>query len=298
MDTPVVSGAAKGRAKQTLFEWQTDALEAVDTGNAHLEGDDVTQFPAVVPTARVGNYTQISRKLLILSGTLEAVDKAGRRSELAYQLAKRGKEIKRDMESIVLANQGGDGGGPTTARVTASLGAWIKSNVDISATGAGNPIYTSGVPGAPRTDGTQRAFSEPIHKSVIQKIWSSGGNVDAINVFLGPINKQKASAFTGVVTRNFDISNAPARPTAVIAAVDVYVSDFGTVRLHPSRFQRERDGWYLDFEYLAIDALRPFHLIRLAKTGDAEKRMLLQEWGLRVKNEAALGLAADLTVTP
>jgi hypothetical protein len=79
--------------------------------------------------------------------------------------------------------------------------------------------------------------------------------------------------------------------------VDVYVSDFGTVRLHPSRFQGERDAWYLDFEYLSIDALRPFHTIRLAKTGDAEKRMLLQEWSLRVKNEAALGLAADLTTS-
>jgi hypothetical protein len=296
MDTPVVSGSAKGRARQTLVEWQTDDLAAADTENKHNEGADITEFPAVSATVRVGNYTQISRKLLILSGTLEAVDKAGRRSELAYQLAKRGRELKRDMESIILANQGGDAGGTATPRAMATLGAWLKSNVSLGDAG-GNPVYTSGVPSAPRTDGTQRAFTETIHKDVIQQVWESGGNVDAINVFLGPVNKQVASGFTGVVTRNFDISNAPARPTAVIAAVDVYVSDFGTVRLHPSRFQRERDAWYLDFEYLSIDALRPFHTIRLAKTGDAEKRMLLQEWSLRVKNEAALGLAADLTTS-
>ena len=295
-DTPVYSGAGKGRAKQTLFEWQTDALESATTANAHIEGDDITDFPEVTPTVRVGNYTQISRKLLILSGTLEAVDKAGRKSELAYQLARRGREIKRDVESIILANLGGNAGGTATARQTATLGAWLKSNVDV-VTAANNPTYTSGVPSAARTDGTPRALTETIFKNVIQQVWESGGNVDALNVFAGPVNKQRISTFTGVVTRNFDISNAAPKPTAVIAAIDVYVSDFGTVRVHPSRFQRERDVWFLDFEYLSVDSLRPFHLVKLAKTGDAEKRMLLQEWGLRVKNEAALGLAADLTTT-
>ena len=98
------------------------------------------------------------------------------------------------------------------------------------------------------------------------------------------------------MTRNFDISNTP-RPTAVIAAVDVFVSDFGTVRIQPNRFQRQRDLWFIDPEYVALGILRPFQIIELAKTGDAEKRMLLQEWGLCVKQEAALGLAADLTTS-
>lgn len=301
MDTPVLSGAAKGSVDQTLFEWQTDSLASADTTNAHLEGDDITSFPAVSPSVRVGNYTQISRKLLVLSGTLEAVDKAGRQSELAYQLAKRGREIKRDMESIILSNQGGDAGGTATARQTATLGAWVKSNTDHATGGTpagADPTYTSGVPGAARTDDSvgERALTETIFKGVIQSMWTSGANIDAVNVYAGPVNKQVISGFSGVVTRNFDISNSP-RPTAVIAAVDVYVSDFGTVRINPSRFQRERDVWFLDFEYLSVDALRPFQMVKLAKTGDAEKRMLLQEWGLRVKNEAALGGAFDLATS-
>ncbi len=294
MDTPVLSGASKSRTTQTLFEWQVDSLASATTANAHVEGDDITSFPAVTPTSRVGNYTQISRKLLILSDTLEAVDAAGRRSELAYQMAKRGREIKRDMESIIFSNQAGNAGGTATARATAALGAWLKTNVDFGATGA-NPTYTSGVPGAARTDGTQRALTETIFKSVIQSAWESGASVDSLVAYAGAFNKAVVSTFQGVVTRNYDISTP--RPTAVIAAVDVYVSDYGVVRIMPHRYMRARDLYFLDMEYVAIKELRPFRVVKLAKTGDAEKRMLLTEWGLQVKNEAALGLAADLTTS-
>jgi hypothetical protein len=293
-DTPLISGASKGSVSQTLFEWQTDALDAPVTTNAQLEGDDIDTFPQITPTARVGNYTQISRKLVLLSDTLEAVDKAGRRSELAYQLAKRGREIKRDMETTVLANIGGNAGGVGTARQTATLGAWLKTNVSLASPGA-NPVYTAGVPGAPRTEGTQRAFTETILKSVIQQVWTSGGTLDTLMV--GPVNKQKVSGFSGVVTRNYDISNSRPRPTAVIAAVDVYVSDFGTLSVVPNRFQRERDAWLIDFDYVSIQHLRPFRTVELAKTGDNHKRMLVVEWGLKVNQEAAMGLAADLTTT-
>lgn len=293
METPVVSAASRMSVNQTLFEWQTDALAATDTGNAHLEGDDITSFPAVTPTVRVGNYTQISRKLIIISGTLDEVSKAGRARELAYQVPRRGREMKRDMEAIVTNNLGGDAGGTATARQTATLGAWLKTNVNKAGDG-GNPTYSSGVPSAARTDGTQRALTETIFKAELQTLWTTGANIDAMTVYTGPSNKQVISGFDGVVTRNFDISNTP-RPTAVIAAVDVYVSDFGTVRIQPNRFQRDRDVWFLDPEYVSLGILRGFRTIKLAKTGDAEKRMLLQEWGLCIKQEAGLGLIADLT---
>lgn len=293
-ETPVVSMAAKRRATQTLFEWQTDSLASAVTTNQQLEGDDHTSFPSVSPSVRVGNYTQISHKLLILSGTLQAVDKAGRKNELAYQMAKRGKEVKRDMEADVLSNQGGDAGGTSTARKTATLGAWVKTNVDKAGDG-GNPAYTSGVPGAARTDGTTRAFTETILKSVMESAWTNGAEPSILSV--GPYNKQVVSGFTGIVTRNYDISNQPARATAAIASIDVYVTDFGILRVVPNRYQRERDAWFFDPEFLAIFHLRPFHTEELAKTGDAHKRVLRVEWGLGVDNEAALGLAADLSTS-
>lgn len=295
-ETPLFSAIAKEGSDQVLTEWQTDALAAVDTANAQIEGDDVTQIPAHTPTVRVGNYQQISRKLVSVSGTVEAVNKAGRRSQLVFELAKKGLELRRDQEAIIFQNIAGDTGGVTTARQMATLGAWLKSNVDKEA-GGGNPVYTSGVPGAARTDGTPRTFTEAIFKSVVQKQWASGGHPDQSMMYLGPVNKQRASGFTGVVTRNYDISNKAAKPTAVIYAVDIFVTDFGAVRVMPHRYMRELDGYLLDPNFLAIKTLRSYRTEKLAKTGDAEKRMLLTEWTLKVNQEAAHGLAADLTTT-
>lgn len=287
-DTPVYSMAGKGKVSNTLFEWQTDSLAAAGA-NAQLEGDDITTFPSTSATSRVGNYTQISRKLLILSGTLEAVDKAGRRSELSYQLAKRGAELKRDIEATILSNVAGSAGSSSTARTTATLGAWVKTNVSKDAGGT-NPTYTSGVPNLARTDGTVRTFTETILQSVISLLWASGGQTKYL--FVGPVNKVRVSAFAGVATKTFN--RDAEKPTAIVAAADVYVSDFGKLSVMADRFQRERDAWFLDPEYISVPVLRPFQTIELAKTGDAEKRMLLVEWGLKVLNEAALGLAADL----
>jgi hypothetical protein len=296
-DTPFLSSIGKGgKAKGVLHEWQTDSLADVDTGNAHLEGDEAA-FTTPSATVRVGNYTQIMRKTAIVSGTVEEIDKAGRKSEMAYQLAKRAKELKRDQEAIMLSNQGGDAGGEGTARKMASMGAWLKTNVDFG-TGGANPTYTAGVPDAARTDATSgdlRAFTETILKSVIEQVWTSGG--DAKVLMVGPFNKQAVSTFPGIATRNFDLSNVSPRATAIIASVDVYVGDLGTLRVIPNRFQRERDAWVLDFSLISMPALRSYRSVPLAKTGDAEKRLLLVEHTLRVNQEAGLGLAADLTTT-
>jgi len=296
-ETPFMSNIGRENVKNTYFEWQTDSLAAASTTNAQIEGDDVSSYDSTSATTRIGNYTQVSRKTLILSGTLESVDKAGRRSELAYQLAKRSAELKRDMESIMLCNQKADGGssGVSTAlRKTGSLLAFIKSNTD-KGTGGADPVYTTS-PNATRTDATDanlRTFTETILKSVIQKVWAAGGTPKILMV--GPVNKQRVSGFAGIAEiRREVVGNKPA---TIIGAADVYVSDFGNVSVVPNRFQRERDAFVLDPEYAAVSFLRPFNTVELAKTGDAEKRMILVEWGLKVNTEAAHGLAADLTTT-
>jgi len=294
-DTPFLQNVGKGKANNTLFEWQLDSLAAVDTANAHVEGDDVDSagYDATAPTSRVGNYCQISRKTAIVSGTHEVLDKAGRKKEMSYQLAKRGKELKRDMEAILLSNQACVAGTSEAARKTGALLAFIKTNVDMqtNTTAGENPTYTT-TPSDARTDGTQRAFSEAILKNVIQQVWASGGTPKILMV--GPVNKQNVSKFAGIAQTRVNASN---KPTVIVGAADVYVSDFGNVTVVPNRFQRERDAFVLDPEYVEVAYLRPFKTEPMAKTGDAEKRLLLVEYGLRVKNEAALGLAADLTTT-
>lgn len=291
-ETPFISSISRKKANQTLVEWQTDTLASAVSTNAQLEGDDAA-FTTPAASARVGNYTQILNKTCIISGTLEEIDKAGRKSEMALQLAKRGAELKRDLEKTVLENIAGSAGGIGTARAMATMGAWLKSNV--TTTDGGNPTYTSGVPSAVRTDGTLAAFTETIAKSVFSKCYTSGAMPTVLMV--GPFNKAVVSGFSGVATRNYNLSNVDPKPTAAIGAIDVYVSNFSTVRVIPNRFQRERDAWFLDWDMLALRPLRPMSTVPLAKTGDAEKRLLITEVTLQVRNEAGLGLAADCSTS-
>ena len=296
-ETPFMSNIGRENVKNTYFEWQTDSLAAASTTNAQIEGDDVSSFDSTSATTRVGNYTQISNKTVLISGTLEAVDKAGRRSELAYQLAKRSAEIKRDMESTMLTNQAasaGSAGVSTALRKTGSLLAFLKTNTD-KGTGGVDPVYTSS-PSATRTDATAanlRTFTEAILKTVIQKVWASGGSPKLLMV--GPVNKARVSGFAGIAEIRREVTGN--RQATIIGAADVYVSDFGSVSVVPNRFQRERDAFVLDPEYAAVSYLRPFQTVELAKTGDAEKRLITVEYGLKVNTEAAHGLAADLTTT-
>ena len=287
-DTPFFTMAKRESVDNSLFEWQVDALASPNTGNAVLEGDEAT-FDAVTPTTRVGNYCQISRKTVIISGTTERVRKAGRKSEIAYQLAKSSSELKRDMEAISLANQGAVAGNSTTARKTGSVLAFLKTNQSVG-TGGAAPTWTS-IPTGTRTDGTARAFTETLLKAVILAVYQSGGNPKVLMV--PPNQKQVASTFTGIAQSRFNVNGN--KPATIVGAADIYVSDFGNVEIVPNRFMRSRDALVLDPQYVSIAYLRPFAKEELAKTGDAEKWMLLTEWGVKIGNEAAHGIVADLS---
>jgi hypothetical protein len=286
-----MSNVGRESISNSLFEWQTDTL-ATAAANKQLEGDDVTSFDSVTATVRLQNYAQISRKTIVLSATEETVNKAGRRSELAYQIAKRSAELKRDQEFSMLNGAVAAAGNTTTARGTASLQAFIKTNYDMQTNGA-NPTYTT-VPTGARSDGNVRTFTETILKNVIQQVWTSGGTPKIL--MTGPVNKQRVSGFSGIASSRFNIDGG-ARPATIIGAADIYVSDFGNVQVVPNRFQRERDAFVIDPDYAKVTMLRPYQQVELAKTGDAEKRMLIVEWGHKVLAENAHGIAADLVTS-
>ncbi len=262
-ETPFMSSAAREQVKNTLHEWQTDSLAAASTANAVIEGDEAT-LDASSATTRLGNYTQIMDKTVVITGTQEAVDKAGRASELAFQIAKKSKELKRDIESTLLANQARVAGNASTARKFGSIGSWIKTNDDL----AGDGASPTGDGTDARTDGTQRAMTEDMLKSVIKNVWNAGGNPSIVMV--GPFNKQKISGFTGGSTR-FDASE----DKTLYTSIDVYSSDFGDLEVVPNRFSRDRDALVLDMDYWSVGFLRDFTMHELSKTGDSEKRQLL-----------------------
>jgi hypothetical protein len=284
-DTPFLSSAAKTKATAVLHEWQTDSLAAASTSNAVIEGDEAT-LDASTATTRLSNSTQIMDKTVVITGTQESVDKAGRASELAYQIAKRAKELKRDMEATITGNIAEVGGNSSTARKMGTLGSWVTTNDDLASDGASG----AGAGNAAHTDGTQRAFTEAQLKSVIKSVWNAGG--DPSMIMVGPFNKQKLSGFTGNSTR-FDAG----ADATLYTSVDVYASDFGQLQVVPNRFSRDRDAYVLDMEYWGIAFLRDFSMHELAKTGDSEKRQLLVEATLESRNEAASGLVADLTTS-
>jgi len=289
-DTPIMSSIGKTKATGVYHEWQTDSLAAATTSNALIEGASASEA-TISPTTRLGNYTQIVGKTIMISGTLEAVDKAGRKSEKAYQLAKASAEIKRDIESIITANQGqAVGSSGSTARKMGSLLSYIKTNTNEgSGTTAGVDPTTIGV--STRTDGTTRTFTETILKDVISKVFTSGGTPTTL--FVSPALKQVVSGFTGLAAQRYQVpTNGQA---TILAGADLYQSDFGVLQIVPNRFMRTRDALVLDPEYAALAYLRPFQTNELAKVGDADKTQILAELTLEVRNEAAHGGAFDLS---
>ena len=287
-EVPFQSNVGSENVNNTYFEWQTDSLASTST-TAVIDGDDVSSFDSTAATSRVGNYTHIRRRTTIVADNYSALDTAGRNDELAYQLAKRGKELKRDIEAVLTANNAQVAGNSSTARETGGLGAWVATNENV---GTGGGLATGDGTTA-RTDGTQRDFTETMLKDAMQQAFVSGGQPSILMV--GPHNKTVVSGFAGIAAQRYQ---APSdAPTTIIGAADVYLSDFGTLNVVANRFSRERDAWLLDPEYASVCYLRPIQQVELAKTGDAEKRMVIAEFGLKVLNEAAHAVVADLNVS-
>ena len=283
-DTPFMSSIGTGTATFTKHEWQTDSLAAA-AANAQAEGDD-SPSAALSATSRVLNYTQISYKPVMVSGTQESVIHAGVNSELAYQIAKAGKELKRDIELAQTGkvNAGAGSGNGASARTSRGFESWTTTN---NAYGSGGSNSSGSV-----TDGTQRVLTETILKTEMKNCFDQGGNPDLLLV--GSFNKQKVSGFTGNSTR-MDM----AEDRSLVATIDVYVSDFGEVRVVADRILRSsgRSALLVETEMWSTAFLRPFQTQELAKTGDAMKRLLIAEWTLVAKNEASSATIADITTS-
>ena len=259
--TPFMSTVGRTKAKNTKHEWQTDSLSAVDMANAQVEGADAVS-PTLTSTTMNANWTQISDKVVQVSSTDDVVDKAGRTTETAYQLAKASSELKRDMESILLSDQAGGAGTSSTARTLTGLAQWITTNT---------------------VDTESGVLTEDMLKSAVLQAYNSGGEPSVLLV--SPSNKQVVSTFPGIAEQRF---MAPGnKPSTIIGTADIYMSDFGTMSVVPDRFLSSGISYVLDPSMASVAYLRPFKKTKLAKTGDSEKYMMNVEYTLVVKNEAA-----------
>ena len=283
-DTPFMSAIPRTKMTGTKHEWQKDALAAASASNAVIEGDDATT-DAATATTRAFNYRQISDKVPRVSGTQEAVMKAGRGSEMAHQMEKRSKELKRDVESALLANNAYVVGTDTVASECAGAQAWIVTNQNI----AGDATAATGDGSDAHTDGTARALQESFVEEVLGEAWNSGGNPTL--AILGKAQKQKFAGFSGNATRTHD-----GETKKITNTIDIYIDPLGNeVRLVPDRFCPADVVYFFDTEMVAFSVLRDFQSEDLAKTGDSWRKQILVEYTLEMRNEAAHGIITDLS---
>jgi hypothetical protein len=272
-------------AESNSQEWQTHALTAASGSNAVIEGDDATT-DASTATVRRYNYTQISDKVAQVSGTQDTVNKAGRKSEMAFQMANRLKELKRDVETVLLQNVASVAGSAGVARKSAGAMAWIKTNIDKAAdgtasTGDGTDIYTTG---------TARALQETFVEAALASAWDSGG--EPTMGIVGKFQKRKIASFSGSATKTMDATKK------VVNTVDVYVDPLGNeVKFVPCRQAPTGAVMLFDMEHVKFGVLRDFQTSELAKTGDSMRKQILVEYVLEMGNEAAHAAVLDLTTS-
>jgi len=285
IDTPLLTLAKKGTAEATYTEWPVESLAAPDGTNANIEGDDATIDSSSTPV-RVGNWTQLVDKTVSVTTTQNAIRKYGAKNEFARQKAKKGKELKRDMETIMLRNQARVVGAAGTAQQMRSMGSWLTTNVSRGATGANGSATTAA------TDGTQRNFAEGLLRAVLISCVTNSNDMPSV-VMAGPANRVNLSTqLTGNTTRFYELKDGDLN-----ASISVYRSDFGPLKLTMNRFQRERDMWLINPDYVEIRTLEPMQYQDLAVTGLTQKGQMWTNFTLAVLNEAAHGVIADLNTT-
>ncbi len=287
-DTPFMSGIEKETATGVFHEWQTQALATALTTNAHLEGD-AASAEAATASVRLGNYCQISKKVPRVTNTEEVINKAGRGSEMAYQELLKGLELKRDMESAILASTSARvSGNGTTIRRAGPVNSYITTNKSLTSTssvsGDGTDISTAGA--------TTRAFTEALLKTQLQNCWTQGGKPDMI--FTGAFNKQQFSSFQG---RASAIEDTASRK--ITANVTAYESDFGTLKVVADRFQAAGDVFAFQMDMWALAYLKGRKMVSqaLAITGDSFAKQIISEWTLVARNEKSSARIGDLTTS-
>lgn len=293
-ETPAYTMAKRVKATNTLHQWQTDSLAAAGA-NLAVEGDDST-YATASPTTMLSNYTQILKKTVMVSGTADAVRKYGRKEEFGYQMMKRGKELKLDIEFAMVQNQGSSAGSTSVARSSASLESMISGNRIFA--GSTNSVgttagYAAGVWTAP-VDGTTAALTETAVVAALTAAWTDGGDPSILMMNSGP--KRALAAFGGASKfAGVSVNQGRTSQAVVLGGVDLYISDFGEHKVVLNRHMRSRTLFALDPDYISWAVLRPIRFEERAKTGDATRGELLTEGCLVVGNPNAHAKVQDIT---
>lgn len=286
-ETPIFSALKKETGNGVFVEWQVQELAAAVATNYQNEGADAA-YATPTATTRLGNYMQISQKDAQVSGTLDAVDKAGRDRETAYQKVLKGLELRRDIEKYLHSDTARSASDP---RKAGTLSSWITNVEDATGTSAATGDGTD----VPDMAGTNRAMTLAQIDTAMQAAYTDGGQPNMLVV-----SPSKKAAFSdlnsGSVATNQINYTAP-REAAIVGSVSLYLSDFGQLDVVIDRFASDDRVYLLDSDYASICTLpnRNFTVQDLAKTGDSEKFQIITEWTLKVSAPKAHGAVYDLS---
>lgn len=284
---PFQENIKKGTCKATFPEWQKSTLRTPVNSNKAVQGDD-TAATAAVTTTRIGNRTQIIKECASVTRTQQKVDSAGRPNEMSFQVLYKGENLLNDMEMSLLANLAAITGDDTTAPQMAGALAWMSSNVS-RGLGGSSGTYSGGQGAA--TNGTQRAFTEALLKTVLASAFTNGASGPKL-ALMSATQKQVFSSFTGIADIRKDAGSGQA---TIVGAADTYIGDFGQITTVPVQFGLTRDVLIIDQAYWELAYLDPLSTVPLAKTGDSDRKQLVTEVTLKALNEKSSALIADLT---
>lgn len=290
-DTPYLTLAKRINVNARVYQWQEDALEAA-AANAVQEGDDAS-FTTAAQTTTLSSPMQIARKTVNISGTLDAVKKYGRKSETAFQLAKSGKALKRDMEYALVRNQTAVQTG--TTRQTGGFECWISSNVTRANSAQTTDYSTRGFASGtviPPEDGSLVTFIEADLKSALGLAWTDGGDPSVL--MMSSKNKGLFDSFAGVATKYREVTGN--KQAAVVGASDIYISSYGTHYVKLNRYMRDEAVFAIDPDYVGVGILRDITKTELAATGDGSKHMILCEFGNVILNRDAHAIVGGVGV--
>lgn len=272
--TPFQSMIGSEKITNTLFQWQEDSLRAVQgTASAPLEGADAS-FITVNPTVMRNNRTQIFVEAVQVSGTTDVVSTYGRARESAYQLAKSAAQLKRDLENAYVGTaQAAVTGADATARNLGGVQVQIA---------AANNVYTGG---------TTTAMSETNLLTALQNVYTAGADPSIIMVT--PAISLVVAAYAAASGR-YRVLQTGGDDKALVNTVNLYVSPFGEQKVVLNRFQKASENAIIfEPDMWTKAVLRPWTRETLAKTGDSTKQMIVGEFSLKHKNQAASALVIE-----
>ncbi len=307
-ETPFLSNCPVGPAAQnTKKEWDNDELDPQDTTNAWIDGNVFAGQVITSPT-RLDNECQISRKDFTITRRARKVKKTGQRDEVARQVARKGRELKIDMNGILQKNQAktpdADG---ATAPLTAGLPTWIIGGTD----GRANRGATTGTDpaqlGAVKGDGTKRAQSEAATLAIVSavaKVSKMRPNV----LHMDHDSKSKFSAYAfgtdaRIATPYQDHGANPRSGLTINGSVDVWVTDFAVLEIVPDLYMPLRnegtgyDHFIYDTAGVWVSYFDPISTNAMAKVADSDDRMVLADYCLMPSNPKCIGTYADVDET-